>query len=186
MDNPICIIDDENDFLDSAGRGLFMCGFKNVHLESDPRKAVDLFAQNDGFAVAMIDITMPGMDGLELLGIIKTYSPNTECIMITAIDEARVAVECLKKGAYDYLVKPVSRDDLARVVGRALERNSWPGPLEPGIFPGTWGRERLRQGPARRAARKPLSRLKKWKNPTSLRCMIIRIGTRVKAPGYSA
>jgi len=99
-----------------------MCGFKNVHLESDPRKAVDLFAQNDGFAVAMIDITMPGMDGLELLGIIKTYSPNTECIMITAIDEARVAVECLKKGAYDYLVKPVSRDDLARVVGHALER----------------------------------------------------------------
>jgi two-component system response regulator AtoC len=67
-------------------------------------------------------MTMPHMDGLELLEIIKGHSPNTECIMITAIDEARVAVECLKKGAYDYLVKPISRDDLGRVIDRALER----------------------------------------------------------------
>lgn len=122
MDSPICIIDDEYDFLESARRGLFMRGFKNVHLESNPKKAAELFKENDGFAVALIDITMPDMDGLELLGLIKTYSPNTECIMITAVDEARVAVECLKKGAYDYLVKPLSRDDLARVVKRAIER----------------------------------------------------------------
>lgn len=122
MNNPICIIDDELDFLESARRGLFTRGFRNIRLESNPEKAVELFEQDDGFAVALIDITMPGMNGVELLGIIKTYSPNTECIMITAIDEARIAVECLKKGAYDYLVKPISRDDLARVVGRALER----------------------------------------------------------------
>ena len=122
MNNPICVIDDEHDFLESARRGLFTCGFKNVHLESDPRKAAELFQQNGGFDVALIDMTMPHMDGLSLLGIIKTYSPNTECIMVTAIDEARVAVDCLKKGAYDYLLKPVSRDDLTRVINRALER----------------------------------------------------------------
>ena len=122
MNNPICVIDDEHDFLESARRGLFTCGFKNVHLESDPRKAAELFQQNGGFDVALIDMTMPHMDGLNLLGIIKTYSPNTECIMVTAIDEARVAVDCLKKGAYDYLLKPVSRDDLTRVINRALER----------------------------------------------------------------
>lgn len=122
MDNSICVIDDEQIFLDSVRRGLFTCGFKNVHLESDPRKAAGLFEQNDSFDVALIDMTMPHIDGLDLLGIIKGHSPNTECIMITAIDEARVAVECLKKGAYDYLVKPISRDDLARVINRALER----------------------------------------------------------------
>ncbi len=122
MNTPICIIDDELDFLESARRGLFTRGFRNIRLESDPLKAVELFKQGDDFAVALIDITMPEMNGVELLGIIKTYSPNTECIMITAIDEARIAVECLKKGAYDYLVKPISRDDLARVVSRALER----------------------------------------------------------------
>jgi two-component system response regulator AtoC len=122
MNNPICIIDDELDFLESARRGLFTRGFRNIRFENDPLKAVELFKQGDDFAIALIDITMSGMDGVELLGIIKTYSPNTECIMITAIDEARIAVECLKKGAYDYLVKPISRDDLSRVVSRALER----------------------------------------------------------------
>jgi DNA-binding NtrC family response regulator len=122
MNDPICIIDDEVDFLESAKRGLFTRGFRNIRLESDPRKAAALFGKDDGFAVALIDITMPGMNGLELLGVIKTYSPNTECIMITAMDEARLAVEALKKGAYDYLVKPISRDDLVRIVERALER----------------------------------------------------------------
>jgi len=122
MNTPICIIDDEIDFLESAKRGLFMSGFRDIRLESNPGNAVKLFEKDDSFAVALIDITMPEMNGVELLGIIKTYSPNTECIMITAIDEARIAVECLKKGAYDYLVKPISRDDLARVVSRALER----------------------------------------------------------------
>ncbi len=122
MDNPIIVIDDETDFLESARRGLLMCGFKNVHLESDPQKAADLFQEKEDFDVALLDITMPGLDGLQLLEIIKTHSPGTECIMITAIDEARVAVKCLKMGAYDYLVKPISRDDLAHVIKRVLER----------------------------------------------------------------
>lgn len=122
MNNPICVIDDERVFLDSVKRGLLTCGFKNIHLENDPRKAAELFQKNGGFDVALIDMTMPHMDGMELLGIIKNYSPDTECIMVTAIDEVRVAVECLKKGACDYLVKPVSRDGLARVIKRTLER----------------------------------------------------------------
>ena len=110
MKDTICVIDDEVDFLESVRRGLFTRGFRNICLESDPEKAAALFEQEDHFAVALIDVTMPGMNGLELLGVIKTYSPKTECIMITALDEARLAVEALKKGAYDYLVKPISRD----------------------------------------------------------------------------
>jgi two-component system response regulator AtoC len=62
------------------------------------------------------------MDGIELLEIIKTHSPKTECIMITAVDEARMAVQCLRKGAYDYLVKPISKEDLVVSLKRALER----------------------------------------------------------------
>jgi DNA-binding NtrC family response regulator len=65
---------------------------------------------------------MPGMDGVELLQIIKSAGPRTECIMITAVDEARVAVKCLRHGAYDYLVKPVSKEDLILAIQRALER----------------------------------------------------------------
>ena len=74
------------------------------------------------FEVALIDITMPGMDGVQLLEIIKKNQPQIECIMITALDEARTAVDCLKRGAYDYLVKPMSKEDLISSIQRALER----------------------------------------------------------------
>jgi DNA-binding NtrC family response regulator len=65
---------------------------------------------------------MEGLDGLELLQVIKNTSPSTECIMVTALNEAKLAVECLRKGAYDYLVKPITRDELVSAVKRVLER----------------------------------------------------------------
>ncbi|MCU0605780.1 MAG: sigma-54 dependent transcriptional regulator, partial [Desulfobacterales bacterium] len=65
---------------------------------------------------------MPEMNGQELLDLIKKHSPTTECIMVTAVNDARTAVECLRQGAYDYLVKPVSEEDLLFAVKRALER----------------------------------------------------------------
>ena len=122
MDNSIIVIDDEKDFLDSLRRGLITSGLKNVQIESDPRKAVSLFEQGETFDIALIDITMPFISGVELLKLIKSSSPNTECIMVTAVNEAIVAVECLKKGAYDYLVKPISREDVVLAINRALER----------------------------------------------------------------
>jgi two-component system response regulator AtoC len=72
--------------------------------------------------VALLDLSMPEMDGQALLDMIKKYSPTTECIMVTAVNDARTAVQCLRQGAYDYLVKPVSEDDLLFAVKRALER----------------------------------------------------------------
>ena len=116
------IIDDEVDFLDTLKRGLVTSGYTNVKTESDPRKAKDFFERGEVADVALIDINMPGLSGIQLLEFIKTCSPETECIMVSALNEARVAVDCLKKGAYDYLVKPVSRDDLVLSVKRALER----------------------------------------------------------------
>jgi DNA-binding NtrC family response regulator len=65
---------------------------------------------------------MPDMDGHALLEAIKRSSPGTECIMVTAMNDARTAVQCLRQGAYDYLVKPVSEEDLIFTVKRALER----------------------------------------------------------------
>lgn len=122
MDNSIIVIDDERDFLDSVRRGLITSGIKNVHIEVDPQKAASLFEQGQQFDIALIDITMPQLGGIELLEIIKNASPATECIMVTAVDEARTAIQCLKKGAYDYLVKPTSKEDLVSSVNRAFER----------------------------------------------------------------
>lgn len=122
MENRVIVVDDEVDFLDSVRRGLITSGYTNVHLASDPMKVAQLLEGDDSYDVALIDVTMPNLSGIELLERFKEFSPQTECIMVTAIDEARVAVECLRKGAYDYLVKPLSKEDLVLSLSRALER----------------------------------------------------------------
>lgn len=130
MNNSIIVVDDERDFLESVRRGLITSAFRNVEIEEDPRKAAGLFEGGQSFDVALIDITMRGMDGIELLEIIKRNSPDTECIMVTAVNEASVAVECMKKGAYDYIIKPITREDLVLTINRALERKRLLGILD--------------------------------------------------------
>lgn len=122
MGNRIIVVDDEQDFLDSIRRGLITAGYKAVGVESDPKRVAAMFERGETCDIAILDITMPSMSGVELLEVIKDHSPNTECIMVTAVNDAKVAVECLKKGAYDYLVKPVSREDLTLKIRHAEER----------------------------------------------------------------
>ncbi|MDH3356125.1 MAG: sigma-54 dependent transcriptional regulator [Desulfobacteraceae bacterium] len=122
MDNKIIVIDDDLDFLEILKGHLLKSGFKNIRTEDNPLNVAPLFEKGKDFDIALIDMTMPGIDGLDLLEIIKNISPRTECIMVTAVNEARTAVECLKKGAYDYLLKPVSQEDLVFSMKRALEK----------------------------------------------------------------
>jgi DNA-binding NtrC family response regulator len=122
MGKSILIIDDEQDFLDSLKRGLLTAQMQDVLVENDPVRAADFFKGGGSVDIALIDVTMPGMSGVEVLELIKASSPETECIMITAVNDAQTAIECMKKGAYDYLLKPVSRDDLILTINRAFER----------------------------------------------------------------
>jgi DNA-binding NtrC family response regulator len=122
MSNRLILIDDDRDYLDLLAGKLRDLGYDNLRLVDAPLEAAAAFSRQESFDVALIDMTMPDMDGLALLDHIKNTSPGTECIMVTAINEARTAVECLRKGAYDYLVKPVSKDVLALILPRALER----------------------------------------------------------------
>jgi DNA-binding NtrC family response regulator len=122
MSNAVLVVDDERDFLESVKRGLVISGFKDLTLLADPLEAARLVESGRMFDVTLLDITMPGMSGLELLERIKTVSPTTECIMVTAVGDVGVAVQCMKKGAYDYLMKPVLQEDLVLRVKRALEK----------------------------------------------------------------
>jgi two-component system response regulator AtoC len=122
MGNRIIVVDDEKVFLESIRRGLITAGYKNVRMESDPKEAAALFERGETWDIALIDVTMPKMSGVELLELIRGHSPHTECIMVTAMNDATIAVECMKKGAYDYLMKPVSRDDLLIKIRHAEER----------------------------------------------------------------
>jgi DNA-binding NtrC family response regulator len=122
MDERILVVDDDWDFLELMKARLTGAGFKQVKIEDDPLKAADLFESEELFDIALIDMTMPEMDGLQLLDMVKNNSPRTECIIVTAVNDARVAVKCLRKGAYDYLVKPISEEDLVFSLKRILEK----------------------------------------------------------------
>ena len=73
------------------------------------------------FDAAFLDITMPEMDGLDVLKVIKERSPQTECVMVTANERVPLVIKAVKAGAYDYLVKPITPDQLTHALDRALE-----------------------------------------------------------------
>ncbi|MHC1744549.1 MAG: response regulator [Syntrophobacteraceae bacterium] len=122
MDESILVVDDERDFLESMRRYLIISGYTNCRFLSDPREALLLVESGEDCDIALLDITLPGMSGTELLDRIKSVSPATQCIMVTAISEAEMASQCMKKGAFDYLVKPFSGNDLLRSIKRALDK----------------------------------------------------------------
>ena len=122
MGPTILVIDDDRDYLELVHGRLTAAGFPAVDVLDDARAAADRFESQAAVDVALIDLGMPEMDGQSLLELIKRQSPATECIMVTAVNDARTAVQCLRQGAYDYLVKPVAEDDLVFAVKRALER----------------------------------------------------------------
>lgn len=122
MTGRILIVDDDWDFLELMKARLSGAGFQHVRIEDDPLKAAAMIQAEEVFDIALIDMTMPEMDGFQLLDLIKNNSPRTECIIITAVNDVRVAVQCLRKGAYDYLVKPVSEEDLVFSLRRTLEK----------------------------------------------------------------
>jgi DNA-binding NtrC family response regulator len=122
MTGRILIVDDDWDFLELMKARLTGAGFQQVRIEDNPLKAAALIQAEEVFDIALIDMTMPEMDGLQLLDLVKNNSPRTECIMVTAVNDVRIAVRCLRKGAYDYLVKPISEEDLVFSLRRTLEK----------------------------------------------------------------
>ncbi len=76
------------------------------------------------YHLVISDIRMPGMDGLELLDLVRSHSPFTDIIMMTAYGSVEDAIDCLKKGATDYILKPFDMDDLVIRSTRILEMQS--------------------------------------------------------------
>jgi DNA-binding NtrC family response regulator len=89
--------------------------------ENNPSNAVNLF-RNDNFNVVITDFYMQEMNGSELLQELKKINPDIEVIVMTAFATVENAVDAMKKGAYDYVVKPFSNDDLLISVRRVMEK----------------------------------------------------------------
>lgn len=78
-------------------------------------------ADSNEFDIALLDLMMPGMNGIDTLSEIRKISPKTKVIMITAFATIENAVDAIKKGAYDYISKPFKIEELLFTVRRALE-----------------------------------------------------------------
>jgi len=115
----ILIVDDEVQFLDSIGRRLEMRGF-DVTKAYDGQAAVDA-AGTAKFDLALLDLKMPGMDGKQVLEILKAEHKYLEIIILTGHGSLDSAVECTKLGAYGYLPKPYELDKLLEVLREAYQ-----------------------------------------------------------------
>lgn len=117
----ILIVDDDEGLLFAIRTALLSAGLPDPVLVSDSRQVVALVRKQQ-FSLVLIDLIMPHLDGMEVLKQIRKESPATECIIVTAVDEVGMAVQAMRLGAYDYLVKPLNLERTTISIRHALER----------------------------------------------------------------
>ncbi len=116
----ILIVDDEKDFVEMFSLRLTGQGEK-VSTAYSGQEALDLLATTQ-IDVVILDIRMPGMDGIETLRKIKANHPLVEVILLTGHGSTQTAVEGLKEGAFDYLMKPADFKDINEKLINAFKR----------------------------------------------------------------
>ena len=115
----IMIIDDEERIRKVLSIQLEKDGYNVIPL-SDGKEAMELLGQLE-VDVVITDIRMPMVTGDQILKYVKTHAPSIPVVMLTGVVDVETAVSIMRSGAYDYLVKPVKRDELLVTVHRALQ-----------------------------------------------------------------
>jgi response regulator RpfG family c-di-GMP phosphodiesterase len=100
---------------------MILKGRYNVITASNANEALNIFSK-DRLDLVILDIKMPGRDGISVLKDIKQLDPDTEVILITAYASVETAREAIRLGAFDYLIKPFDKDDVINVVERGLQK----------------------------------------------------------------
>jgi len=121
MDHPrVLVVDDDKDVGEFLRDALSRWNY-DVSLAVHGREAVRLISHQI-FDAALVDIWMPEMDGLQVLDEIKRHDPALEVVMMTGNPMVETAVQALKSGAYDYLIKPLNLDELQHLMQQVLEK----------------------------------------------------------------
>ena len=120
MEDRILIVDDEEIICNILARRLTREGYSCTTAHNG-REGLNHFYK-DTFSLIISDIKMPEMDGVELLKKVKAVNPNMMVIMVTAYPEIDMAVEAMRLGAYDFLIKPADLDFVVLSVKKALEK----------------------------------------------------------------
>jgi DNA-binding NtrC family response regulator len=116
----VILVDDDREALSAYETALALDGITNVQCLSDPRSAIDV-VRREPVTVATLDLIMPGMRGDELLRRILAIRPETVVLVATGVEKVDTAVELMRAGASDYLVKPVQAKRLTSTIRRAIE-----------------------------------------------------------------
>ncbi len=117
----ILVVDDEQSMREFLAIMLEKEGH-TVQTASSGKAALKLM-ETEIFSLVITDIKMPGMSGIELLETIQRISPDTQVLMITAYGSTDNAVEAMKKGAFDYILKPFKIDEIKLIIRNALEQH---------------------------------------------------------------
>jgi DNA-binding NtrC family response regulator len=116
----ILVVDDEQHIRNSLAAWFREEGY-DVSVAASGRDALAVIAR-EGTHILLVDIKMPGMDGLELQRKVRELAPDATIIIMTAYASVETAVQALKEGAYDYIVKPFDPEAVSRLVRKAAER----------------------------------------------------------------
>lgn len=118
----ILLVDDETAFLDAMQKRLAKRGFKVETSESGMDAMERLEDKHGSIEVVILDVKMPGIDGIETLREIKRKYPMVEVVMLTGHATVDSAIEGMKLGAFDYLMKPADIDGFTATVMSAAEK----------------------------------------------------------------
>lgn len=113
----VLLVDDENDFVETLAERLRLRDF-NVSVALNGNEAINLVKENE-FDVIVLDVLMPGKDGIETLKEIKSIDQISQVIMLTGHATVKSAIQGMKNGAFDYLMKPTDTDDLIEMIKKA-------------------------------------------------------------------
>jgi DNA-binding NtrC family response regulator len=116
----VLVVDDEQDFREVIVKKLEK---RDLHCDSAPDGSTALsMIKTKNFDVVLLDVKMPGMDGIETLREIKKIAPMVEVVMLTGHASVESGINGIKYGAFDYLMKPMDMDPLMDKLDAAYER----------------------------------------------------------------
>jgi two-component system OmpR family response regulator len=116
----VLVVDDEPDFLETIVKRLQRRKINTVGVDSG-KEALDLL-EREHFDVVILDVRMPGMDGIDTLREMKKKRPLMEVIMLTGHASVESGMQGMQLGAFDYVMKPAEIDELLEKVRQAYER----------------------------------------------------------------
>ncbi len=122
MKTRVLIVDDEDEFVKVLSERLTLRDL-DVTSASSGEAAVEEI-KNYNFDIVILDVQMPGMTGIDVLREIKALKPLVEVIMLTGHATVDTAIEGMRLGAYDFLLKPLNTEDLHAKIDKASERKA--------------------------------------------------------------